>query len=55
MGVNKLRFICEFGNGMNWWTAVAWRVAVVGWEWCQSTEESKAVRMVVVRMCGWQY
>jgi hypothetical protein len=28
-----------------------WGVAVVGWEWYQSTEESRAVRMVQVRMC----
>jgi hypothetical protein len=28
---------------------VGWGVAVAGWEWCQSIEESEAVRMVVVR------
>jgi hypothetical protein len=33
----------------------AWGVAVTGWEWYQSTDVIKAVRMVVVRMCGWQY
>jgi hypothetical protein len=25
---------------------VGWGVAVVGWEWCHSTEEIEAVRMV---------
>jgi hypothetical protein len=30
-------------------TSVASRVAVAGWQWCHSTEESKAVRMVPVR------
>jgi hypothetical protein len=33
---------------------VAWGVAVAGWLWYQSTEVIKAVRMVVVIMCGWQ-
>jgi hypothetical protein len=32
--------------------AVAWGVAVAGWQWCQSTGQIKAVRMVVVR--AWQ-
>jgi hypothetical protein len=28
-----------------------WGVAVVGWEWYQSTEEIRAVRMVPVTTC----
>jgi hypothetical protein len=34
---------------------VKWGVAVDGWEWCQSIEEIKAVRLVVVREWQWQY
>jgi hypothetical protein len=30
-------------------------VAVAGWQWYQSKEESRAVRMVVVRGWQWQY
>jgi hypothetical protein len=30
-------------------------VAVAGWQWYQSKEESSAVRMVVVRGWQWQY
>jgi hypothetical protein len=30
-------------------------VAVAGWEWDQSKEEIKAVRMVSVRTWQWQY
>jgi hypothetical protein len=32
-----------------------WGVAVVGWQWFQSIERSKAVRMVPVRTWQWQY
>jgi hypothetical protein len=31
---------------------VAWGVAVAGWQWHQSIEEIKAVRMVPDTMCG---
>jgi hypothetical protein len=33
------------------------RVAVGGWQWrwYRWIKEKKAVRMVVVRACGWQY
>jgi hypothetical protein len=34
------------------WRCVAWGVAVAGWQWYQSTQESKAVRMVPVRAFG---
>jgi hypothetical protein len=35
--------------------AVAQRVAVVGWQWYQSKEGVRAVRMVVVGGWQWQY
>jgi hypothetical protein len=35
--------------------AVAWGVAVAGWQRCQSTQRISAVRMVSVGRCGWQY
>jgi hypothetical protein len=38
--------------GIPFAVAVARGVAVVGWQWYQSTEEISAVRMVVVRV--WQ-
>jgi hypothetical protein len=41
--------------GIPFAVAVARGVAVVGWQWYQSTEEISAVRMVVVRVWQWQY
>jgi hypothetical protein len=35
--------------------AVAWGVAVAGWQWDHSIEEITAVRMVPVRVWQWQY
>jgi hypothetical protein len=35
---------------MSWRVTVGWGVAVAGWEWCQSIEESESVRMVPVRV-----
>jgi hypothetical protein len=37
------------------WIAVIKRVAVAGWQWCQSKEEIKAVRMVPVKRWQWHY
>jgi hypothetical protein len=34
---------------------VAWGVAVVRWQWCQSIEKINAVRMVPVATWQWQY
>jgi hypothetical protein len=46
--------VCKDGSGGG--MAVAgWGVAVVGWQWYQSTQGIKAVRMVLVRVWQWQY
>jgi hypothetical protein len=46
----------ELFSGCSGWIGVAgWGVAVVGWQWYQSIEQIKAVRMVLVRVWQWQY
>jgi hypothetical protein len=51
----KLKKIAVAG----WQSTFAWRaayqVAVAGWQWYRSTEEVKAVRMVLDRGWQWQY
>jgi hypothetical protein len=49
--VEKKNYGKSWMNGMG----VAWRVTVVGWQWCQSIEQIKAVRMVLVWQWQWQY
>jgi hypothetical protein len=47
--------IFKNGNSDKEGVAVAWGVAVAGWQWWQSKEEIKAVRMVPVKKWQCQY
>jgi hypothetical protein len=51
----KEKKIFFFGYGSGNEQGVGQGVAVVGWQWMQSTEDVRAVRMVPVGEWKWQY